>query len=209
LPDDLKANETLAGYKDKPADLVKDYLDSKGKLSGALIKPADDAPQEVKDAYNAQLKAAIGVPADVAGYEIQIPEGTPVDEKFVADAKQWALDAGMPKEAFAKFAGKYIEAQKQAMDAAQQFQRQEIADADTALQKEWGGKYEENKRAAMNAAEKLAGKEVAEWMAENKLLMRTFHRISTLISEDTLSGAGSGGAAAPANMAKRWYPNMA
>lgn len=209
LPDDMKSNEALAGYKDKPADLAKAYLNTQGKLATALVKPADDAPQEVKDAYSKQLREATGVPADVTGYEIAIPEGVPVDEAFVANAKQWALDAGMGKEAFAQFAGKYIEAQKSYMEQAEQAHKQELASAVSTLQKEWGPKYEENKRAALNAVEKLSGKEVADWMNENFLLMRTFYKVSQLISEDTLSGAGSGGVAAQGSMAKRWYPNMA
>ena len=84
LPDDLKGNEDLKAFKD-PGEVAKALLDAKAK--------------------------AIEVPDAPDAYQVEVPEGFPLDQNFMASAKDWAHKAGLSKAQFEAFAKPYVEAQ--------------------------------------------------------------------------------------------------
>jgi hypothetical protein len=162
LPDDLRGNEQLKGYQ-TPAELAKAHLDLQTKIT----PPA--TPQE---------------------YVLsKLPDGVQVDPQFVATAQTWAHEAGMSKEAFDKFAGRYVEMQI--------MQQKALADADaadqTSLKKEWGTQYDGNLELAAKAAAKFVDEEFATNLRKNPMskMAKAFLGIAQKITDDTPPEGGT------------------
>lgn len=82
LGDDHKGSKVMDDVKDV-ATLVKRFADTKSshdkKLENVIQKPADDASEEIKAAYRAELATASGAPAAASEYEFfkseKLPDG--------------------------------------------------------------------------------------------------------------------------------------
>lgn len=145
-----------AGRFASVTDLVKANLDSRQKLSTAIIPPGKDASDEDIAAFNKRM----GVPDDASGYAFPKPaEGEELSDAEKASQEAWAKqfhDLGVPKktaEALIQFYGEQIEA------AANQVVEQDkafAAESEAALRKEWPGKmYDENHEIANEAGPKV------------------------------------------------------
>ena len=172
-----------------------------GKAPGALL----DAPaqgQKVADWMKANAKA-FGVPEDATKYELampaDLPDGVPLDEALLADAKLFGHANGLPPEVMqgmVQFYGEKIGARisKMATDAA---------NADTAvqqaLQADWGQNYAQNMDMAKRAFHTLAAEmkltpEAAQLTASllekglgSATLTKFMHHIAGKMGEDSLA----------------------
>lgn len=158
IPQELKALYEKNGVKDFEG-LKKDY-EGFNSLKGkkGLVKPADDASDEVKQAYQSQLFKEIGVPEN-GEYEYELPETVKeewVDQSFVDELAGIAADNGVSTKAFQEFIskvyGKYADMVNQAMEA----------NSIEIVKKEWGDNFDDNLKLANTVLKKYAGVENAE-----------------------------------------------
>jgi hypothetical protein len=150
IPQELKSLYEKNGVKDFDS-LKKDY-EGFNSLKGkkGLVKPAENAPEDVKQAYQKQLFQELGVPEDGA-YEYELPEIVKeewVDQGFLDELAAVAADNGINKKAFQevinKVYGKFGEMVSKAMESQSQ----------EGLKKEWGDSFTENAQLANNIFKK-------------------------------------------------------
>lgn len=158
LPDDLKKH---ASRFNSIEDLVKANVDSRQKLSKAIIPPGKDAGDEEVAAY----RKAIGVPEAPDGYKFELPEGAEASENDkafhskMAEAFHGLNVTEEQAKGLNKVWNELSEAAKQAqVEADKEFAEQ----ADAALRKAWGGDYDANKAHADRAAEQMFGSDLDE-----------------------------------------------
>src|SRR5256885_6120890 len=81
LPDDLRTEPTLASFKDV-STLAKSFVDTKRMVGDSIRLPKSDAsPEEWGKLYD-----KLGRPAAPDKYELQTPDGVPVDEDMLLSA---------------------------------------------------------------------------------------------------------------------------
>ena len=76
--------------------LVQANLESRQKLSKAIVPPGKDSDEEDVTAY----REALGVPKDVDGYEFPLPEGIERTTEMMDSEDHWAnlfIDNNIPK----------------------------------------------------------------------------------------------------------------
>lgn len=178
-----------AGIKDLDG-LVKVARDNQRALreSGRVKVPGEGAKPEEISAYH----KAIGVPDDAKGYEIKGPEGVELNQPLIDRLAGAAHAAGIPKGAFEKTVGEFIQAQMD--EAAEETKRQDTLAQDKL--KEWGAKKDEqlaNVTAGMRALG-LTGKDGAALRsalgADRALDLMA--KIGAGVAEDTLVTGGKG-----------------
>ena len=110
LPDDIKAEASLASIKDIPS-LAKSYVSAQ-KMIGAkrIVVPGEKSPPEEWG----EFRKAIGVPDTPDGYKI---EGVDADPALLGAFQQVAHKAGVPASAAAELVKWFDEAGKQAQEA--------------------------------------------------------------------------------------------
>lgn len=213
----LKGHFLKSGYNSADeADVLEVVLKGEAAAVAKLGKPPGallDAPaqgQKPSDWFKANAKA-FGVPEDAAKYDLALPkdmpEGVPIDEALLADAKAFGHASGLPPEVMqgmVEFYGKTIGARisKMATDAA---------NADTAvretLQRDWGQNYAQNMDMAKRAFQTLAAEmkldpsaaQLTAGMLEKGLgsatLTKFMHHIAGKMGEDTLAMPKGGNSA--------------
>ena len=144
LPDDIKAEASLASIKDVPS-LAKSYVNAQ-KMIGAkrfTVPGEKSTPEEW-----GEFRKAIGVPESVDGYQIEM-EGA--DPALLDGYRKAALEAGVPAGSAAKLAAWFGGASKAAQEAQ--------AAENTKAVEEWraalGNKAEEHIGAAKKAMNAL------------------------------------------------------
>lgn len=127
-----------------PADAIKAINDFRNEAS-ARIKPlGEDATDEDK----AKFRKALGVPDDVAGYEVAAPEGydwTDDDQAMFDLVAPIAHEYNMPKAALEGFVNAYLGQVTELTAAAEKQIADAQAEAEATLKTEWGPDFEANK----------------------------------------------------------------
>lgn len=138
LPDEYKEHEDVKVYA-KPGDFVKAALEIKTerdalneKLSKAIFKPADDAPDEEMAAY----RTAMGIPDKAEDYEVELVEG--MDNSLADWFKQTALKIGLPKDAAKAVSQEWNTMITQMVKADAEAKEKAHNDAVTAQKNAWG-----------------------------------------------------------------------
>lgn len=161
LPDEFEPYRAeLANYRDLPS-LVKALADNKAaarqKASG-LVPPAPDAPEEVKQAFDAQLRKLTGVPeaADPAAYELdKLPEGWTYDEASAKAFADIAHKSGLNKTQAKALQGFYLELEQQRVAAHETAMKQGAEQERAELEAAFGDKLGATVTQAQLAALKL------------------------------------------------------
>lgn len=160
LPDELKADPSLASFKDVPS-LAKSFVETKkmvgAKTEGLVKVPGADAkPDEV-----AAFRKALGVPDAPTGYQIRRPELAAVlgwdevaEKGFLTEAHKSGF---MPQQVqvAVDFYAKLMQTQHDA-DRAQEKQ------AGLELRQEWGANYEANLGIAKRFLSQYGGDDLVE-----------------------------------------------
>jgi hypothetical protein len=179
--------------------LTKSYRDAEKGLrdSGRIKVPGEGATDEERASFH----KAIGVPDDVAGYEVKMPEtngGLELDSDMVGKLAEIAHKSGVPKGGFEAIANAYVESQ-----VAAHLERVQREDAGReATLAEWGANKDQ-KIAEANAAMRTLGlskNDVAAMQvalgtpekAGSARVLEILQKIGAGIAEDVLSTGGTG-----------------
>jgi hypothetical protein len=145
-PESLRGEKTLEKYK-SPEDAYKALVEAQkliGKKADPLAPPAEDAPQEEKDAFSAKLRELRGVPAEdkvAEAYAVEVPEDAPegyaLSPELLGAFQGLAHKAGLAPAEFKELAAGYMAMEVQAIAAARQEAKVRQEKAETALVKEW------------------------------------------------------------------------
>ncbi len=168
-----------------PADVMKGYEGLVTKLGkNPLVKPADDAPEDVKQKFNADLRKMYGVPENQDAYMYELSNSLPAEisdlltEERLAPYKQAALDSGVTPEGFKAMLDVYqqeLAGQVGAVDA-QSLEKHENAVA--SLKKEWGDNYDDKVARAnklfKDHVPEADRQEIVEKYGNDPVLVKTF-----------------------------------
>jgi hypothetical protein len=179
--------------------LTKSYRDAEKGLrdSGRIKVPGEGATDEERASFH----KAIGVPDDVTGYEVKMPEttgGLELDSDMVGKLADIAHKSGVPKGGFEAIANAYVESQVAAH--LERVQRED--QGRDAILTEWGASKDQ-KIAEANAAMRtldLSKSDVAAMQAAlgtpdkagSARVLEILQKIGAGIAEDVLSTGGSG-----------------
>lgn len=195
LPDDLKADASLAAIKDIPS-LAKSYVHAQ-KLVGADKIPAPQknwTPEQWNEHYE-----RIGRPKDAKEYgfpaDFKAPEGIKLDDAALSKARDTFYKAGLTKsqgETILAFYGNTLAEGQALQEAAIANARVETM---SALEKEWKTETQLNLQLAQSAMMKYGGNELKEYLeatglGNNAALIKCFAAIGKRITEDGVGGAG-------------------
>ncbi|TCP35908.1 hypothetical protein [Sphingomonas sp. BK235] len=177
------------GFKDLDA-VVKSARHAERALhdKGMVAVPKEGAAPEQVAAFH----RAIGVPEAATGYEIKGPEGVALNEPLLARLAGAAHAAGVPKGAFERTVGEFIQAQLDEA-AAERTRQDQLAEGKL---KEWGGKKDEQ-LAHVSAGMRALGLSGADGVALRGALgadraLELMAKIGAGVAEDTLVGGGRG-----------------
>lgn len=81
-------------------------------------RPAEDATDEVKEAFAAKLRKLNGVPEKVEDYELKLPEGATLPDEILGKLKEFGVTEGIPPEHINKLMPLQVALQKQTDEAA-------------------------------------------------------------------------------------------
>jgi hypothetical protein len=109
LPEGLKADKTLARYKDLPAAAQALIEQHKMIKSGIVRAPGPNATPEEKAFY----REAAGIPPAPSDYDLQLPKNIPLDERSIDSYRQAFYEAGVSSAAAQKIAAAYVANEQQ------------------------------------------------------------------------------------------------
>lgn len=212
LPDELRADPTLANVKDVPT-LAKSYLDSQRYIGSAIRIPGEDAGAEDWAKFDERLAkvpgitrlpkegeswdgvyAKLGRPESPDKYQVQRAEGIARDEaaekSFLADAHKHGLTNSQAQAVLGYFDGMVSKAQQSRQAEAQQH-------AET-LKAEWGAAFEAKLQASARAAMQYGGDELMQVLDSSGLgnhpaVIRAFAKMGESLKEGTSAGQQAGG----------------
>jgi len=207
-PESLRGEKALEKYKG-PEDAFKALVEAQkliGKKADPLSPPAEDAPQEEKDAFSAKLRELRGVPAEdkvAEAYAVEMPEDAPEGYVFNPDLvgafQSIAHKAGLAPAEFKELAAGYVQMEIQAIAAARQDAKVRQEKAEAKLVKEWrdAGEVPKEKFAqALKVAQalNLVGKDgkdsILGHLGNNTELIKALADNYGLIAEGRLKGGG-------------------
>lgn len=215
-PVPLREHPKLRQFR-SPADLARSYLEAQrliGKKAVGLVRPAEDAPDEDKAAFQRELRAMVGVPDGPDGYQLVLPGEAEPHEHLMPWFRQAAHDLGLsPDQAAGLVQGYHCLVDEMAQEAGRQEEVEAEADrrrALDALRATWGERLPEraeNARRGFMAVADQAGITDAEakaFMARNgddPVMLRMFNLVGNAFREDGLvTGAASPADAGPMSM---------
>lgn len=203
----LREHPKLKSYKGV-GDLAKAYNELEkvvGKKAVGLVRPADDAPEEERKTFEAELRKTLGVPEKPDGYEIKVPEGrTIADQELYGWYRQTAHELGLsPSQAqqlfdqYDKLSRSHGEKMLQAAKAAED-------NAVKSLVSHYGGEKQaaEATELAKRGYQALAvkaglgsdeAKAFAEAYGNEPAFIRTFELVGKMTGDHGLIGGSGGG----------------
>lgn len=174
---------------------------NRGVLEADLVKAkgAMNIPDELSDENLAAIHTALGVPADVAGYEVKYDGETKLDDALVDSFKQFAKDKNIPAGVFNDLVNFQIDAVVAATTAiadAQKVTDEEavvasndaIKESEQKLMTELGDKYESTMTNAADAAKALGLSDLIEaaGKASDPEWLKKLNTVYGKLSEGTL-----------------------
>jgi hypothetical protein len=191
LPEDLRADPSLAGFKDVTG-LAKSYVDTSKMVGSRVAIPGEKAT----DAERAEFYGKLGRPAKAEEYKL--PEGVVFDDgaKTTVDAfLARAHASGLTQKQVEATVGWYAEAQAGAVKAQADAAAASHTEAVATLRKDWGVRYDENVTLARKAIAAFGGEALAKdpRYGDDPVLLRVLMEAGKLVTEDTIKGKGTGG----------------
>lgn len=187
---------TNKGWQNKSAvEVALEATKAWKAAEGFVGVPADQIIRMPKDAADEQgwsnVWTKLGRPADPKGYDfsaIKFSDGTPVDEAFADNMRQWAFKNNLPTgqaTALAQEFTRYLDT----AEAAENVEKQaKIAEQKSALDRDWGPNKAANMFVASRAAAALGVDPATVAALENVVgydkVMNMFLAIGQKIGED-------------------------
>lgn len=206
----LREHPKLKQFKG-PEDLLKSYLHLEGlvgKKTIGLAPLAENATDEERKAFDAELRRVLNVPEKPDGYDLGIPEGAKLDDAgFSLEFCNWAHAAGLSQQQVSTISQGYQGYAQKFWDGEVAKVKEEKAAAVAGLEKHFGGEkqaaeaVEFAKRGFVQVAREagLDEKEADAWAktyGDDPVIVRMFHVLGRQHKEDT-NHEGSGGSPAP------------
>ena len=152
-----------------------------------------------------QVLSRLGMPSEPKDYKIDVPEGLPVDDGFLAGAREAFHKAGLTSQQAEQVAGWWNETMTNQVQLSTDEYNAQLGEQEAALKKEWGKGYTQQLAMAQRAAQGLGvDPEVVDKM-ESAIgyseTMKLFAGIGKFLGEDRfVSGDGGGGGGFNASM---------
>lgn len=182
--------------------LVQANLESRQKLSKAIIPPDGDANEEDITAF----REVMGVPKDVDGYEFLLPEGVERTEEMLDSEDHWAnlfLNNNVPKETADVLVGEFRAEVEKMMSSKVQMDENYTRQSEAELKKEWAEDYDKNLIYAAKASEALLGDDFEEvrhietsdgnFILDHPTLVRMFAKLGRDMGEGALGSVATEG----------------
>lgn len=199
LPDDLRANPTLAPHPDV-ASLAKEHINLQSLIGKkGVIPPGEKDPPEAWDRFYNQL----GRPESPDKYDLngfKPPEGLPWQPEVQSAMLKEMHAAGLSNKQAARVLAKYAEMQGAQWNDLNGKIGQSVEQNTVALKKDWGAAYDAKVDVANRAFAFAAGDQMeafrqvkladGTYAGDNPLFVRMFAKIGEAMSEDTLKGSG-------------------
>ena len=182
--------------------LVQANLESRQKLSKAIVPPGKDSDEEDVTAY----REALGVPKDVDGYEFPLPEGVERTDAMMDSEDHWAnlfIDNNIPKATadvlINEFRGEIEKMMAQKTEMDQTYTRE----SEETMRKEWAEDYDKNLIFASRASEQLLGDDFEDaryiettdgkYVLDHPILVRMFAKLGRDMGEGALGSVATEG----------------
>ena len=123
--------------------LVQANLESRQKLSKAIVPPGEGAEAEDVAAY----REALGVPKDVDGYEFPLPEGVERTDQMMDSEDHWAnlfIDNNIPKATADVLTQEFRNEVEKMMVQKTEMDEAYTKQSEDAMRKEWAEDYDKN-----------------------------------------------------------------
>ena len=213
---DVRTWAEAKGFKDPLAVVESAYNLEKvmgfDRAGRTIVMPGENAtPEEIK-----AFHSKIGVPENVDGYKLPVPEGD--SGEFAKTAAQWMLEAGVPASAATKLTEQWNAYQAAQMQQAEAQFNLNAANEFKTWEAEQGAALAQNLELARRATsqflpEKLTvdGQEISRQDAMDRIeraigtgnMMRLFSTIGSGLSEHKVHTGGGGGVMTPAQAQQR------
>lgn len=188
LPEDLRGENLLQGYKDVAA-LAKSHVE----LNKAFSKKFDKLSKEELSAYYTKMD----IPESAEAYEFEpldIPEG--FSDVLTEPFSKWAHEAKLSREQANILRNKYMEISK--AEVEQQIERINKTREDNlySLEKDWGLAYKDKITAANEAITKYGGVDALSKLKDagldtDPVIIKAFAAIGADLMEDSNTGGGN------------------
>lgn len=189
LPDDLKANPSLAQFTDV-ANLAKSYVHAQEKIGKkGVFVPGEKASDDEWKGFFKEL----GQP-ELDKFDIKTPEGKEVNADFVKTFKEKAHAAGLlPKQA-QQLVEWYVGHEENVLTQSAASKTQAAQEAIAGLKKEWGEDgYKQQVGLAEVALKTVAPELTADIVKKygaDPTVVKLLAKMGKMLGEDTIKGQG-------------------
>lgn len=183
------ADQVFEKFKDVDS-LVSGYMNAE-KLARSKSEGIKVPGEDASDAEREEFYKALGRPESPDGYDIT--EFTEGDEApFASEELQPVVEAlhakGLNQDQVAAVLKIGAENLSSGQDAFVEMHKEMASETDAQLREEWGDKYHANMAAVKTVAEKFEVLETLKetGLANHKPIIDMLHKVSSLVSEDSL-----------------------
>ena len=171
---DDDATRKLADRYTSPAAMAKALREANTELSSRVKMPGEDASEEDINKF----RKAMGVPDEVAGYNIPKPEHYP-DEIYNSEEVQGRVNgfaeamhkAGASSSAVEAALQWYWGQEAAGQEAMSKYDREHQEAAEAELRKEWGSDYDGNKNFAQDFVKQYGGEDLLKMELKDGTLL--------------------------------------
>ena len=162
ISEDLRENPSLTKFTTVEG-LAKSYINAETMIGkDKIVIPTTE--EEWSDAYT-----KLGRPEAADGYELNIPEGLPIDDNFTNGFKAAAHEAGLNQAQLQKLGDWYSGVMQSAIESQTLAKDDKFDEASTALKQQWGEKFEGNVNLANRVLDQYASDDFLAFLEESEL----------------------------------------
>lgn len=187
LSPELRQIVETKGYK-TPADVVQAYAHAQRAIG------ADKIPLPKDGVWDEVARAKLGIPREADGYKLnrpELPQGITYDEAFEKAALPVAHKLGLTPAQVQGLLDFYAGHQAQSFQSVMRGRTEDETQSVGLLQQEWGPTYDAKIAQAARAARYFGGQQLIDFLNQsgvgnNPELVRTFAKIGSMMTEDSL-----------------------
>ncbi len=187
LSPELRQMVETKGYR-TPADVVQAYAHAQRAIG------ADKIPLPKDGVWDEVARAKLGIPREAAGYKLnrpELPQGIAYDETFEKAALPIAHKLGLTPAQVQGLLDFYAGHQAQSFQSVARGRMEDETQSAGLLQQEWGPTYDTKVAQAARAARYFGGQQLIDFLNQtgagnNPELVRTFAKIGSMMTEDSL-----------------------
>lgn len=196
LSEDIRENPILDKFN-STNDVVKSYIEAQKFLGRKKIPlPPENATKEDWDV----VFTSLGRPEKAEDYKIpeikDLPEELEISKEMVESFKAQAYELGLLPAQVEGLYTWYVDAQKNSLIHRSNLQKEQKANAEASLRKDWGKAYAQNvglaRKIMLHYADEDVEEEIEKGLGNNPALIKLFYNISKDVSEDVIAGVGEG-----------------